>query len=163
MTLPHGVLMRAIEPRDEAALAAIVRQVMAEFGAVGMALAPHDNEIDAMQRAYSRPRSAYLVIEREGRLSGGAGFAPLVGGGDGVCELRKLYLLPALRGLGIGQSLLERCLTGARGRGFAECYAQTQDRMSAAQRLLLGNGFTSLEAPMGLEDPGCTNWYLRRL
>lgn len=158
MTLPPGVVVRPILPRDDAALAAIARQVQAEFGAGSVS----DPEVDAMQRFYSRPRSAYFVVERDGKLGGGAGIAPLLGGDDGVCELRKFYLLPSVRGLGLGQALLDKCLLTARGFGFGQCYAEMLDRMSEAQRLLQGNSFQLLEAPMGYgELPGSHTWYLR--
>lgn len=160
MTLPPGVVLRPIQARDDAAVATLIRQVMAEFGAGSIA----DSEIDAMQRSYSLPRSAYYVVEREGRLAGGAGVAPLLGGEDRVCELRKFYLPPASRGLGLGQALLERCLLTARGFGFAQCYAEALDRMSDAQRLLESNSFQLLEAPMGYGGlRGCNTWYLRTL
>ena len=88
----------------------------------------------------------------------------MLGADDGVCELRKFYLLPALRGLGLGQALLERCLSAARGLGDVQCYAEALDRMDEAQRLLRAHQFNLLEAPMGYgELRGQHNWYLRSL
>lgn len=160
MTLPPGTVLRPILPRDDAGLAAIARQVMAEFGSAPAS----DPEVDAMQRAYSRPRCAYFVAEREGRLGGGAGIAPLLGGDDGVCELRKFYLLPNVRGIGLGQALLDKCLLAARGFGYGQCYVEAIDRMSEAQRLLEANGFQLLQAPMGYgELRGSNTWYLRSI
>lgn len=160
MTLPPGTVLRPILPRDDAALAAIARQVLAEFGS-GLA---SDPEADAMQRAYSRPRSAYFVVERDGRVGGGCGIAPLLGGDDGVCELRKFYLLPGVRGIGLGQALLDKCLLSARGFGYGQCYVEALDRMSQAHRLLEANSFQLLQAPMGYgELRGSHTWYLRSL
>ncbi len=82
--------IRAIEPRDDATIAAIIRTVMPEFGAVGSGFAINDPEVDWMSRAYSQPRCAYFVVEQDGVVVGGAGVAPLTGGGDGTCELRKM-------------------------------------------------------------------------
>ena len=41
----------------------------------------------------------------DGRVVGGGGIAPLAGGDPDVCELRKMYFLPSLRGLGAGMAL----------------------------------------------------------
>ena len=41
-------LIRPIEPRDDAAMAAIIRAVMPEFGADGPGFAIHDAEVDTM-------------------------------------------------------------------------------------------------------------------
>src|ERR1700744_394271 len=98
------------EPHDNAAVAAIIRTVMPEFGADGPGFAIHDAEVDAMHASYARARSAYFVVERDGRVIGGGGVAPLEGGDADVCELRKMYFLPAARGIGAGSEMMRRCL-----------------------------------------------------
>src|ERR1700704_4948828 len=107
-------MIRPIEPRDDARIATIIRTVMPEFGADGRGFAIHDAEVDAMSAAYARPRSAYFVIEADGEVLGGAGVAPLNGADDGICELRKMYFMPALRGRGAGRAAIERCIAAAR-------------------------------------------------
>ena len=64
-------LLRSIETRDDAAMARIIRTVMPEFGATGSGFAINDPEVDWMHRAYTQPRCAYFVVEREGRVVGG--------------------------------------------------------------------------------------------
>ncbi|MDE2088004.1 MAG: GNAT family N-acetyltransferase [Xanthomonadaceae bacterium] len=157
-------LIRPIEPRDDAAVAAIIRTVMPEFGADGPGFAIHDPEVDGMHAAYTQPRSAYLVVERDGSVVGGAGVAPLVGGEPDVCELRKMYFLPAARGIGAGGAMMERCLDAARGFGFRRCYIETLTGMDAAQALYRRHGFAPLGAPMGgTGHHGCDRYYLRAL
>ena len=72
-----SLIVRPIEARDDAAIAAIIRSVMPEFGATGCGFAINDPEVDWMHRAYSAPRSAYFVVERDGVVIGGGGVAPL--------------------------------------------------------------------------------------
>lgn len=157
-------LIRPIEPRDDAAVAAIIRTVMPEFGADGPGFAIHDPEVDGMHAAYTQPRSAYFVVERDGTVVGGAGVAPLAGGEPDVCELRKMYFLPAVRGIGAGGAMMERCLDAARGFGFRRCYIETLTGMDAAQALYRRHGFAPLGAPMGgTGHHGCDRYYLRAL
>ncbi len=156
--------IRPIEPRDDAAVAAVIRRVMPEFGADGPGFAIHDAEVDSMSAAYSRPRTAYFVIELDGRVQGGAGVAPLDGGESDVCELRKMYFLPALRGRGAGAAAIARCLEAARALGFRRCYLETLTGMDAAQKLYLANGFRRIDAAMGATGHhGCNRFYLRDL
>jgi len=156
--------MRPIEPRDDAAIAAIIRTVMPEFGADGPGFAIHDAEVDAMSAAYARPRSAYFVVERNGAVQGGAGIAPLDYGDDDLCELRKMYFLPSLRRLGAGRALIDRCIAVARELGFRRCYIETLTGMDAAQRLYLANGFRRIEHALGnTGHHGCNRFYLRDL
>ncbi len=159
--------IRPIEARDDAAVAAIIRSVMPEFGASGSGFAINDPEVDWMQRAYAAPRSAYFVIERDNAsghatVEGGGGIAPLTGGDAGTCELRKMYFLPSLRGLGAGAALMARCLDTARGFGFQRCYLETLTGMDAAMRLYERSGFRRIDAPMGdTGHGGCNRFYLR--
>ena len=154
-------LIRPIAPGDEPAMAAIIRAVMPEFGAVGEGFAINDPEVDWMHRAYAVPRSAYFVVERAGVVLGGGGVAPLDGGDASTCELRKMYFLPELRGLGAGTAMIARCLDAARGFGFTRCYLETLCGMDAAIRLYERNGFTLLDAPLGATGHGgCNTFYV---
>ncbi|HET7610737.1 MAG TPA: GNAT family N-acetyltransferase [Rhodanobacteraceae bacterium] len=161
---PHHFLIRPMEPRDDTAVAAIIRAVMPEFGAGGEGFAIHDSEVDAMCAAYAKPRSAYFVLEVEGKVVGGGGVAPLEHGEADVCELRKMYFLPQARGLGAGSAMITRCLDSAREFGFKRCYLETLTGMDAAQALYRKHGFTPLCAPMGdTGHHGCDRWFLRTL
>ena len=117
-----------------------------------------------MAAAYARPRCAYFVIERDGVVCGGGGVAPLEGADAAVCELRKMYFLPSLRGLGAGAALMAWCLEAARHLGFRQCYLETLRGMDAAQKLYERSGFARIEGPMGATGHfGCNRFYLRGL
>ncbi|MEW9623843.1 GNAT family N-acetyltransferase [Rhodanobacter geophilus] len=157
-------LIRPIEPRDDAAIAAIIRAVMPEFGASGPGFAIHDAEVDTMCAAYAQPRCSYFVVERDGMVVGGGGVAPLAGGEPDVCELRKMYFLPEARGIGAGTAMMQRCLDAARGHGFGRCYLETLTGMDAAQALYQRSGFVPICAPLGgTGHHGCDRWFIREL
>lgn len=162
--MPAPFTIRPIEARDDAAIARIIRTVMPEFGACGSGFAINDPEVDWMHRAYAAPRCAYFVVERDGIVEGGGGVAPLEGADAGTCELRKMYFLPQLRGLGAGAAVMERCLDAARRFGFSRCYLETLSGMDAAMRLYERSGFRRIDAPMGdTGHGGCNTFYLREL
>ena len=156
--------VRPIRAEDDAAVAAIIREVMTAFGASGPGFAIHDAEVDTMSRAYSAPGHAYFVVEAEGRVLGGAGVAPLAGTNDGTCELRKMYFLPAARGRGMGRRLLERCLAEARALGYRRCYLETLTGMDAAQALYQKVGFVRIPSARGeTGHHGCNRFYEREI
>lgn len=156
--------LRPIEPDDDAAVASIIRTVMPEFGAQGPGFAINDPEVDWMSRAYAGPRAAYFVVERGGRVLGGGGIAPLAGGDEAVCELRKMYFLPEARGLGMGEALLRHCLATARGLGYRTCYLETLGGMDAAVALYEKLGFARLTQPMGATGHfACDRYYALEL
>lgn len=159
--MADAILIRPIEPRDDAAVSTVIRSVMPEFGAVGDGFAINDPEVDWMCRAYRIPRALYLVVERDGSVEGGGGIAPLFGGDATTCELRKMYFLPSLRGLGAGRQLMANCLDAARNFGYTKCYLETLSGMDEAKRLYEHSGFRRLEAPLGdTGHGGCNAWYL---
>jgi putative acetyltransferase len=161
MALPDDTSIRPIKQDDDAAMAAIIRTVMPEFGANGAGFAINDPEVDWMSRAYAEPRHAYFVVEREGIVLGGAGVAPLAGDDGDTCELRKMYFLPEARGIGAGAAMMAVCLEAARGFDFRQCYLETLTGMNAAMRLYERSGFQRIDGPMGATGHGgCNTFYL---
>ena len=159
-----GFIIRPITTADNAAIAAVIRSVMPEFGADGPGFAIHDKEVDDMADAYAHPGCAYFVVEREGRVCGGGGIAPLDDPEPGICELRKMYFLPSLRGLGAGRALIAHCLDVARTIGFRRCYLETLTGMDQAQALYLASGFGRIEHALGSTGHhGCNRFYLLEL
>ena len=153
--------IRPIESRDDARMAQVIRTVMPEFGATGDGFAINDPEVDWMSKAYGEPRCAYFVVEAGGEVLGGGGVAPLAGGDPGVCELRKMYFLPQLRGQGAGAAMMARCLDAARKIGFRQCYLETLSGMDAAMRLYERSGFRRISCSMGnTGHGGCNTFYL---
>ena len=157
--------IRPIRSEDDAAVAAIIRQVMHEFGADGPGFALHDPEVDHMSAAYSAPGAAYFVVVGEdGQVVGGAGVAALEGGEPGVCELRKMYFLRSARGKGMGEALLRHCLGVAKTLGYRTCYLETLSGMDQAIRLYTKLGFEPLCSPLDRTSHcGCDHWFTLEL
>lgn len=156
--------LRPIRSEDNPEMAKVIRTVMPEFGASGPGFAIVDPEVDHMFEAYSKPGHAYFVVERDGRIVGGAGVGALVGGEPGVCELRKMYFLPEARGRGEGQRMLKRCLAAAKELGYRKMYLETLNTMTGAMKLYERLGFQPLCAPMGATGHfGCDRWYAREI
>jgi putative acetyltransferase len=162
--LKHDFLIRPITAADNAVVAGIIRAVMPEFGADGPGFAIHDAEVGDMAAAYARLGCAYFVIESDGRVLGGGGVAPLESAESGICELRKMYFLPELRGRGAGAALIARCLDTARELGYRQCYLETVTGMDAAQTLYENHGFARIPSALGKTGHfGCNRFYLRQL
>ena len=162
--LSAGYLIRAISPADDVQVAGIIRRVMTDYGAVGCGYSIQDPEVDAMSASYPPPNARFWVIERSGEVLGCGGFGPLSGGPADTCELRKMYFLPALRGLGLGTRLLKLCLDEARAAGYRQMYLETLESMHDARRLYRKHGFEDRDAPLGCTGhTGCNAWMTRAL
>ena len=155
--------IRKIEAADNSAIEKIIKNTMTEFGASGAGFSINDPEVLSMSLFYEKSGHAYFVISDGQNIFGGAGIAPLTGHED-VCELRKMYFLPELRGLGVGQRLIETCLSKARELGFSNCYLETLKSMTRAEKLYLKNCFMPIPEPMGNTGHfSCDSFYLKAL
>jgi putative acetyltransferase len=145
-------------------MAKIIRKVMTEYGAAGAGFAIHDAEVDAMSEAYRGKKAKYFVVTRGATVLGGGGFAPLKGGDGDTCELRKMYFLPELRGLGLGRRLLLHVLEQAKSAGFKTCYLETLTSMKEARAMYESAGFQRGKKPLGDTGHfGCDAWYSKKL
>jgi len=128
--------------RDAAAVQALVFGVLREYG-----LQPDpggtDTDIADIEANYPQRGGWFQVIEdAEGNIVGSAGIYPL---GDGVCELRKMYLRAAVRGRGLGRRLLENALAAARQRGFRRVTLETAAVLKEAIALYVRYGFKPVQ------------------
>jgi len=158
------VEISAIEATDDAVICNIIKAVGVEYGAVGEGFGPADAEVMNMSRFYlTKQSSLYLIARLEGEIVGGCGIAPFNSSKE-VCELRKLFLLPAARGLGIGKKLTQACLDHAQAAGFQQCYLDTLSTMKKAICLYAGLGFAPLSSPLaGTIHGRCDVWMLKNL
>jgi putative acetyltransferase len=117
-----------------------------------------------MFEEYSKPKSIYYVVEKEGRIIGSAGVAQLENEAETICELQKMYFLPETRGLGIGSQMMAKCLQSAKDFGFEKCYLETMPFMLDAQKLYKKVGFEYICSPMGSTGhTSCPVWMLKIL
>ena len=99
---------------------------------------------DTARRAHD---AEVWVAVMDGEVLGSVTFCPVgslyreIGRND-EGEFRMLVVSPAARGRGIGQALVELCLTRAREMGYAGIRMSTMDLMSSAHRVYERLGFT---------------------
>lgn len=159
------ILVRHIQPQDNTAMALIIRKALEEFGANKPGTVYYDESTDHLYELFQQePLSEYFVAESNGILLGGAGIYPTEGLPEATCELVKMYLSPAARGMGLGRSMIEKCMEAARVKGFEQIYLETMPELKKAVTVYEKFGFSYLTAPMGNSGHnGCDIWMLRKL
>lgn len=156
--------IRSILPSDNAALSAIVKGTLKEFGANHPGTVYYDPTTDALYELFRKERSAYFVAEQDGIIVGGGGIYPTDGLPADTCELVKMYLLPQARGAGLGRTLIEKCIAFARETGYRHVYIETMPELKQALNMYAKFGFEYLPGPMGNSGhTGCSLWMKRSL
>lgn len=158
----EGVRLHTIEEKDNAAIANIIRRTLEEFGANHPGTVYYDATTDALFDVFSQaPRSVYFIAEENGEVVGGGGIYPTQGLPDDTCELVKMYLLPHVRGIGLGRSIIERCIAFAKETGYKNIYLESMPELKQALKTYEKFGFDYLNGPMGESGHhGCALWML---
>jgi putative acetyltransferase len=160
----EDINIRKIQPSDNPHLALIIRNALAEFGANKPGTVFYDDTTDHLYELFQEPGSIYYVAERDGEILGGAGIYPSTGLPEGTCELVKMYLKPATRGLGLGRKLIEQCLEFAKGFRYAQVYIETMPELRKALSVYEKFGFEYLNGPLGNTGHfGCDVWMLKTI
>jgi ribosomal protein S18 acetylase RimI-like enzyme len=74
-----------------------------------------DKELAGLPGDYRPPNGCLLLAHYEARLAGCVALHKLE---SGICEMKRLYLRPQFRGLGLGRALADRTIAEARLIGY---------------------------------------------
>ena len=138
---------------------AIIREYAASLG-VDLCFQDLEGELAGLPGEYAAPRGALLTALVNHVLAGCCALRPL----DTVdypnaCEMKRLYVRPAFRALGLGRLLVEATLDAARSAGYDCVLLDTLSDMEAARALYEDLGFT--EVPPYYHNPIAGAHYLR--
>ena len=136
------VIMQAAIPDD----LATVRELFLEYAEsleFSLCFQGFDQELQNLPGCYARPDGCLLLAKTESETLGVVGMRPL---GQGYCEMKRLYLRPQARGLGIGRCLIEAVLSVACERGYRAMRLDTLKSMETARTLYQAYGFEEIAA-----------------
>ncbi|HLO79626.1 MAG TPA: GNAT family N-acetyltransferase [Chitinophagaceae bacterium] len=158
------ITIRPIAPEDNAAIAKVIRDTLAEFGANHPGTVYFDPTTDHLWEMFQAAGSFYQVALLNGKIVGGGGIFPSDGLPTDTCELVKMYLLPEVRGIGLGRKLISDCITTAEKLGYKNIYLETMPELKDALNTYAKFGFSYLKGPMGNTGHfGCALWMLKNL
>ena len=158
------IVIREIEPQDNAELEQIIRACFYEFKIPLEGTAYSDKETTKMFESYQNDNDVYYVVTKGGHVFGGIGVKPLGGGKSELCEIQKMYFSPEIRGEGIGKKIFKKALDFAKNRNYKQCYIESAPQLKAAIHIYENYGFKHLKKALG--DTGhfsCGVWMIKNL
>ncbi len=109
--------------------------------AIDLSFQDVNKELDTLPGPYAEPHGTILLAERLGEPLGVVALKPLRCNEDAACEMKRLYLVPASRGLGVADRLCEQVEQNARLRGYRVIRLDTLARLSPAIALYERRGY----------------------
>lgn len=139
------------------------RSIFTEYAgtlAVDLAFQDFEQELNNLPGEYAEPRGALLLAWVDGIVAGCCALRPL-DASDYVnaAEMKRLYVRPTYRGLGLGRMLTESILDAARAAAYHCVLLDTLDDMEAARALYEDLGF--VEIPPYYHNPYAGAHYLK--
>lgn len=139
------VIKTATSAPDIASTAQLFREY-ADSLALDLSFQNFEQELANLPGDYAAPRGTLLLAYVGEVLAGCCALRPLdTVDTPNAAEMKRLYVRPAFRGMGIGRQLTEATLDAAHQAGYSSVLLDTLDDMEAARSLYTDLGFSSTE------------------
>ncbi len=130
--------IRPIEFADVPHALALIAKTLSEFGLEFGTGSATDEQLHRLPESYQRHGGAFWVAEIDNVMVGTAGVFPL---SADTFELRKMYLVKAARGTGVGFALLQASVAFSKERNAKRLVLDTTNQMTAAIAFYEKHGF----------------------
>lgn len=157
-SLKPDVTIRPWEPRDREICAKIIASVLMEYG---LAWEPEtsDRDVVEVEKYYWQAGGEFWVVEKQGTVVGTGGYYP-ISRGENAAEIRKMYLLPSVRGSGMGKFLLQQLEAAIAAKGFQTIWVETASVLTEAVKLYEKYGY---QPATDVETPRCDRVYVKSI
>ena len=122
----------------------IVRELFEEYGrsiGIDLSFQGFDHELATLPGKYAPPHGTVIVARAEDTPIGCVALRMI---DEQACEMKRLYVRPAARGLHIGAELARRIIQAAEARGYESMRLDTLETMKSAVALYKHLGFREI-------------------
>jgi putative acetyltransferase len=109
-----------------------------EFLQVDLCFQDFEKELQTLQQVYSPPQGCIILAKQNGVTVGCVALKPI---DEGICEMKRLYVRPEARGVGLGRKLVEELISFARKSPFRTMKLDTVSKLKEAISLYRSFGF----------------------
>jgi DNA-binding MarR family transcriptional regulator/GNAT superfamily N-acetyltransferase len=154
-------VIQAAEGAADIAAARMLMREYADFLGEDLTFQGFEQELAGLPGKYAPPSGALFLARlraSRGRGRQPAGCVALRKLSPGVCEMKRLFVRPQCRELGIGRLLAERVIEEARALGYRAMRLDTLERLRSAVALYRSMGFEQIPPYCENPLPGVMFW-----
>lgn len=157
--LPGTELLTPLIDQDWDGARILLREYAAQLD-VDLCFQDFETEMAHLPSHYGPPRGTMLLARVDGALAGCCALRPLDSSDyANASEMKRLFVRPQYRGLGLGRLLAEAILDSARQRAYGCVLLDTLSSMETARALYQDLGF--VEIPPYYYNPIAGSHYLK--
>ena len=151
-------IIRDWQKSDRTSAAQVIKTVLEEYG---LPWQPElaDRDVIEIESAYIETGGEFWIVEKNSTIVGTAAYQPISRGQNAV-EIRKMYLLPAVRGKGLGKYLLRELEKAIAVKDYQEIWLETASILKEAVILYERSGYQPVN---NVETERCDLAYLKRI
>ena len=152
-------IVDAVSAQDVDHVRSLFREYTASLG-VDLTFQDLDDELSGLPGRYAPPSGALLLARDGSELLGCGAFRAFGERDKRTCEMKRLYIRPCARGIGLGQRLAESLIQRAVELHYSTMLLDTLDSLTSAIRLYEMLGFERVDPYYENPLPGVSYWML---
>jgi len=129
------------DPADLDDVRELFREYQAELG-IDLCFQGFEHELPGLPKPYDEPSGALLLVKISDRPVACGALKPLKSGG---VELKRIYVRPEFRKMGLGREICCQLIEKAKQLGYTDAFLDTLDTLTTAIRLYESLGFVPTE------------------
>ncbi|MFC0181570.1 Acetyltransferase (GNAT) family protein [Pseudarcicella hirudinis] len=113
-----------------------------DFLGIDLRFQHFDTELETLHQVYGPPKGCIILAKTETQTAACIALKPI---GEGICEMKRLFVKPEFRGRKLGKILVEELIDFARKAGYHSMKLDTLRSLGEAIKLYRSFGFTETE------------------
>lgn len=138
-------LIEVRSPQQVGAIRVLFLEYQASLG-IDLCFQGFEQELNNLPGDYVAPSGGLLLADVDGQAAGCCAFRPLITSDHlDACEMKRLFVRPGFRGMGLGRQLVDAIVLAAQQAGYTTMLLDTLSDMESARALYQEVGFVETE------------------
>jgi len=141
--IENSIELKEVKTEEDFSKAKILILEYVTWLGIDLSFQNFDHELNTLPETYGSPNGGLCIVLRDNKAVGVAGIKRF---SETECEVKRMYVQPESRSLGIGKLLITQCIEIAKRLNYNTIKLDTADFMKSAIKLYSDSGFIEIPA-----------------